>query len=584
MAFNTFSGALREFPAVGIDRFNIGCEVYVLTHAHSDHLVGLDRVSFNSIVYCTEITKRLVSCDVRYRQKAHLLRPLTCNVTHHIQLEDGTVDMVLVPSYHCPGSAMVLVYDDRQAILFTGDIKCESWWIELSIRNNSELYGFLAGNRRTLDCIYIDSTFGYRGEPYIEMPYNDVGIRGAILLLQMYPKDDAEISFCLRDTILGFEECWAKIQQGLDGVKLDIPLILLSRLKRSDSLADPIYGGWIRSTLNGDYGGSWSLKVGYNNDRQSVSKFNVMLQQCIDFNLPDLVANFWPIDYNTLVEDPDLKLNDTTSKGNQIFEYRGRSFLKPKGRSVLLPSSIKIVFSRHSSYSEIKDLIDCFNPKQVYPCLYLKQTWKNGFSMKRLFLKCCSGSAFVFDDEMRALYGPLHSVDREVVTINRWDFSHCQSEVKFILNATTGNNFKPYDFIGQKSYNASGKDSKLFPEAVNLEKLISGRNEERYKKWINEQQVNYRGIQTNENGIRSILNYENKSHSNSLTQEEASTGCEGSASGNTKGSITDETHDLKRRAPTINKDKRPKLIRKHSCRGKQWGILHRRQETDQKII
>lgn len=521
MASNAFHGRLNEFPAIGVDRFNIGCEVYLLTHAHKDHLVGLDRVSFNSRVYCSETTKRLVTAELQYRHKAHMLRPVECNKVHEIEVDDNLVSLVLVPTYHCPGSVLFLVYDSRKAVLVTGDVKAESWWIDLSVRNNPNLYGFIAGNR-TLDCIYFDSSFGHRGEPYIEMPHNDVGIRGAIALLQQYPKDDPEIYFTLRDTILGFEECWAKLSQAL-GAKIELSQKLESRLKRSESASDAIYSSWVRSVLNSnDCGNYWTLKVGPNNSEQnSIAKFSVKLQQCIDFNLPDLLAHFWPINYNAVEDDSGLQLIDTTCKGHQIYEFRGRKWLKPQGKAVLLPSDIRIVFSRHSSYSESKDLISCFKPKQVYPCLFLKSTWKCGFSMKRLFLKYCSGTEFAFDEEMRSLYGS-HNIERGVVTINRWDFKDCQSELEFLLELKQSGTFKPYDFIGQKPYTNKRRrySSFLAPRTINLEVLISGRNEERYRKWIEEQQAIYRGIETNERGMNRMLNYENQSqnsHSNPLT-------------------------------------------------------------------
>lgn len=60
-------GHVFEFPYIRIDSFSQSptpgfptAQLYLLTHAHTDHLTGLDSASTNIIILCSEVTKRLV--------------------------------------------------------------------------------------------------------------------------------------------------------------------------------------------------------------------------------------------------------------------------------------------------------------------------------------------------------------------------------------------------------------------------------------------------------------------------------------------------------------------------------------------
>jgi L-ascorbate metabolism protein UlaG (beta-lactamase superfamily) len=60
-------GHIHEFPSIRIDSFSQSptpgfpaAQLYLLTHAHTDHLTGLDSASTNIVIICSEVTKRLV--------------------------------------------------------------------------------------------------------------------------------------------------------------------------------------------------------------------------------------------------------------------------------------------------------------------------------------------------------------------------------------------------------------------------------------------------------------------------------------------------------------------------------------------
>jgi len=125
---------------------------YVLTHFHSDHYTGLTP-NFNAgVVYCSNVTARLVV--LKLRVPAGRLRPIPFG--KEIRLEGEATTVMLLPANHCPGSALWLFQlDDGRRYLHTGDFRFHdsmaSWPL---IRSLSPLAG-----GRPLDGIYLDTTY-----------------------------------------------------------------------------------------------------------------------------------------------------------------------------------------------------------------------------------------------------------------------------------------------------------------------------------------------------------------------------------------------------------------------------------------
>lgn len=58
-------------------------------------------------------------------------------------------------------------------------------------------------------------------------------------------------------------------------------------------------------------------------------------------------------------------------------------------------------YSRHSSYSELCELVAAFRPKDIHPCTVDQSSWNEDISIGRLFGHLCSGSDFAHDNFMR---------------------------------------------------------------------------------------------------------------------------------------------------------------------------------------
>lgn len=68
--------------------------------------------------------------------------------------------------------------------------------------------------------------------------------------------------------------------------------------------------------------------------------------------------------------------------------------------------TIRFEYSRHSSYEELRELVQAFKPKDVFPCTVDESRWDPDLSMRSLFGggELCSGETFRHDVEMMKTY------------------------------------------------------------------------------------------------------------------------------------------------------------------------------------
>lgn len=74
------------------------------------------------------------------------------------------------------------------------------------------------------------------------------------------------------------------------------------------------------------------------------------------------------------------------------------------------PRTITFPYSRHSSYSELCELVAAFRPQDIHPCTVDEDSWTELFSMRTLFGQHCSDNVFAHDRFMMAnLSNKLHN-------------------------------------------------------------------------------------------------------------------------------------------------------------------------------
>ncbi|KAL2001680.1 hypothetical protein VTN02DRAFT_1401 [Thermoascus thermophilus] len=231
---STFDGIIEEFPLIRIDYFRkspdrpspLAC---FLSHVHSDHLQGLESLRA-PFVYCSAATRELLlrieryphrmnfskgileSRKQHYRHLSKLLRPIPLNTPTEIELTPRLrIRVTLFDANHCAGAVMFLIEGDGKAILYSGDIRAETWWVNSLIRN-PVLIPYTLGQRR-LDKIYLDTTFAVKPDVYRDFPSKAEGIRELLEKVQAYPDDTI---FYFRAWTFGYEEVWQALSVALN--------------------------------------------------------------------------------------------------------------------------------------------------------------------------------------------------------------------------------------------------------------------------------------------------------------------------------------------------------------------------------
>ncbi|KAG8630764.1 hypothetical protein KVT40_002383 [Elsinoe batatas] len=196
---STFNGIIPEFPHLRVDYFHVSHPTApppplacLLSHIHTDHLRGLLTLR-SPFIYCTPTTRSLLLRLERlphrlnfargiletrvqtYRHLKKLLRPIPLDTPTTIELRPGEeVRVTALEANHCPGACMWLIEGQGRAVLYTGDIRAERWWVDLLGRQGGLVpYSVLSpgqevgqghgrGQLRVLDKVYLDTSFAVR--------------------------------------------------------------------------------------------------------------------------------------------------------------------------------------------------------------------------------------------------------------------------------------------------------------------------------------------------------------------------------------------------------------------------------------
>ncbi|KAI4858699.1 Metallo-hydrolase/oxidoreductase [Hypoxylon rubiginosum] len=227
---STFDGIVHEFPDIRIDFFRgldrrppLAC---FLSHVHSDHLAGLDKLR-SPFVYCSAATREILlrlekhPCRLNYargiledprlqtyKHLARVLKPIPLDTPAEIELKPGhNIQVTLIDANHCAGSVMFLIEGDGKAVLCTGDIRSEPWWVN-SIARNPSMVEYSTG-LKTLDRIYLDTSM----LDDFQLQTKAEGLRELLKKVCRYPKDTI---FHMQAWTYGYEEVWVALSKALN--------------------------------------------------------------------------------------------------------------------------------------------------------------------------------------------------------------------------------------------------------------------------------------------------------------------------------------------------------------------------------
>ncbi|CAI7591543.1 unnamed protein product [Penicillium palitans] len=481
---STFDGIVEEFPDIRIDYFRkfperpapLAC---FLSHVHSDHLQGLE--SFRTpFIYCSPATRELLlriekyphrmnfnkgileSRRLHYKHLAKLLRPIPLNTPTEIELTPRRhVKVTLFDANHCTGAVMFLIEGDGRAIIYTGDIRAETWWVSSLIRH-PVLIPYTLGQKR-LDKLYLDSTFASKTNPFREFPSKAEGLSELLQKVQAYPDDTV---FYFRAWTFGYEDVWIALsaalntkihvdryQMGLYRSLVQIPgnrgvseapvlcgfelgnetvtgCLSNNESSRIHSCEPGVSCSAARSTntvyivpiVNRTTGGAEIPEIGagggigdlyqthelelpdelalaeleklclkHVQDKEALSQIRNSLMDAFRSRKKAL-----SLDTYGVKEEGEISLKNLVTALSH-----GPSEISSRSSQPDLPNTIRFPYSRHSSYSELCELVAAFRPKDIHPCTVDPTSWNEDVSIRRLFGHLCSGTDFSHDSHMR---------------------------------------------------------------------------------------------------------------------------------------------------------------------------------------
>ncbi|KAK4249413.1 beta-lactamase-like protein [Corynascus novoguineensis] len=198
---STFNGIVAEFPDI---RGDVYCSA-----ATKAMLLRLERYPCR-INYADGILEARVQ---RYRHLRNLLKPIPLDTPTLLELEPGNhLQVTLLNANHCPGAVMFLFEGQGKAVLYTGDMRSEPWFINAIARSPS-LIEYSSG-LKTLDTIYLDTSF----IDDIEFPTKSEGISELLRKVLKYPEDTI---FHFQAWTYGYEDVWLALSKAL-GSKIHV--------------------------------------------------------------------------------------------------------------------------------------------------------------------------------------------------------------------------------------------------------------------------------------------------------------------------------------------------------------------------
>ncbi|KAI4604653.1 hypothetical protein J4E80_010976 [Alternaria sp. BMP 0032] len=133
-----------------------------------------------------------------------LAKALPLDTPTVIELAPGnSIRVTLIDANHCVGAVMFLIEGNGKAVLYTGDIRAEQWWVN-SLIQNPVLLPYTLGNRK-LDCMYLDTTFVTKKKPYRQFPSKAQGIQELLSKVSDYSNDTI---FYFHSWTFGYENVW----------------------------------------------------------------------------------------------------------------------------------------------------------------------------------------------------------------------------------------------------------------------------------------------------------------------------------------------------------------------------------------
>ncbi|KAL5482499.1 hypothetical protein ACEPAI_9093 [Sanghuangporus weigelae] len=369
--YNSF---VKPYP-IRVDEFSVPRDgsltvaaLHLLTHTHSDHIIGLNAKSFGSIIICSWDAKEMLlrhetyqarflreeeyvfekqrtfehlkyssypSQDKRGRNDFDLVRAMPLHVPTKVEISNNEwVTVTLIDANHCPGSVMFLIQGSKGDILHTGDFRAEPIFIGCIMKNpflkryidrsTSKTEGIENKELpKTLEAIYLDTASMLNTD---NIPSKTDAVNDLIELMKAYP---THMRFFINAWTWGYEDILKGISRTFQSK------IHVDRYKHDvySNLSD----GYLRALVTQDI---------------KSTRFHA----CERFSRCDLVRN----------EDPCVVyINPVNISAENWALYLAKTkaqLERGEWQSLLL-----VPLHRHSSLPELQDFVSLFKPKRLVP-------------------------------------------------------------------------------------------------------------------------------------------------------------------------------------------------------------------------
>ena len=146
-----------------------------------------------------------------YRALKSVLKAIPLNTPTDVEVGlEHFIRVTLLDANHCVGAVMFLIEGEKRAILYTGDIRSETWWVN-SLARNPIILPYTSGIQR-LDNVYLDTTFATKDERYRRFQSKAAGIKELLEKVLKYPK---ETIFHFHAWTFGYEDVWIALSNAL---------------------------------------------------------------------------------------------------------------------------------------------------------------------------------------------------------------------------------------------------------------------------------------------------------------------------------------------------------------------------------
>ncbi|KAF9972721.1 hypothetical protein BGZ73_004148 [Actinomortierella ambigua] len=345
---STFDGVIREFPTLSIDNFveRAGVNVWLLSHVHEDHLSGLQSKRWNSPIYCSPITARLL--------------PLLASRSSQIAFDSGHTQELKRKYGHLAPFLKPLA-NETPHYLDTGDGDCRNEIEDLIGLRQMPIFAN-ASLAKTFDRLYLDTTCCHAA--FHEFPPRQQVVGE---LVQFIDRRHRMAHYYIDIWTFGYEEIWVGLAQAFNA-QVHVTAYLYELYGAIDEfLANKIQP---HLTLDGRAARFHSCRLGPD------CGYGAGLQQgsAVGREVIRIQPNVsW---FSTLMQR-ERALGEPASPKAPVFEGKvtGRSTRFsiqeriPPSLSQRDPHFYYLNFACHSSLRELEQLVELVAPRALFPCV-----------------------------------------------------------------------------------------------------------------------------------------------------------------------------------------------------------------------